>query len=373
MSAKPSLYEILGLSDKASPEQIQEAYETSRQALEQEPDSEDKRNRLAILRDVHNLLNDRRQRAGYDRRQRDRHQLDRRHATAAASPPARSRWPAFVLVAMLGAAYPAWRHFTATAPVVAQAQAPQSVAPLAAAKAEPAIAEDIAALLPPEPPAAPPTPTPQGTKAPPQVAPQQNPARPVAEAPHAKLLAKIADSTFAIAGGAGFGTGVAIEPDKLLTNCHVIAPNVLKGPMYAISAVSGARTLITEAAFLITEDACIVHAPGLKAKPAAMGNAAQLARGTPIFNIGFTEGRIIFSAGALLGVINRGGQPYLVSSNYCNHGVSGGPLVDAEGRLVGLTSGGPRDRSVCLSLTAETARQVLAQTPIAIDAFPPNE
>ena len=37
-----------------------------------------------------------------------------------------------------------------------------------------------------------------------------------------------------------------------------------------------------------------------------------------------------------------------------------------------LTSGGPADRSFCLSLTAETAREVLTQTPIAIDAFPPN-
>ena len=78
------------------------------------------------------------------------------------------------------------------------------------------------------------------------------------------------------------------------------------------------------------------------------------------------------SGGKLLGVINRHGQTYLVSSNYCDHGVSGGPLVDAEGRLVGLTSGGPRDRSFCLSLTTETARRVLDQTLIAIDAFPPN-
>jgi S1-C subfamily serine protease len=103
-----------------------------------------------------------------------------------------------------------------------------------------------------------------------------------------------------------------------------------------------------------------------------MGDAARLDRGTPIFNIGFADGRLIFSPGAMLGVINRGGQTYLVSSNYCDHGVSGGPLVDTEGRLVGLTSGGPRDRSFCLSLTAETARQVLTQTLIAIDAFPPN-
>ncbi|MDP3513394.1 MAG: trypsin-like peptidase domain-containing protein [Sulfuritalea sp.] len=370
MAAKPSLYELLGLSDKASPEDIRQAYEDRRRALEQEPDGEETRNQLAILSDAHSVLNDRRQRAGYDRRQRDRRQA------AAAPPPTRSHWPAIAMVVVLGAAYPVWRHFTAIAPT-APAQSPASVTPLAspvAATAEPDIAEDIAALLPvtPATPAAParealspPTPTAAAAQA-------QNPPRPVTEAPHAATLMKIADSTYLIIGGAGFGTGVAIDADRLLTNCHVIAPNVLKGPLFAVHAITGAKTRITEAAFLITEDACVAHAPGLNGQPAAMGEARQLAKGTPIFNIGFADGRLIFSAGRLLGTIMRGSQSYLVSSNHCDVGVSGGPLVDAEGRLVGLTSGGPADRSFCLSLTAETARQVLTQTPIAIDAFPPN-
>lgn len=363
MADKQSLYELLGLTDKASPEDIHNAHEALRQTLDAQPDSEEKHNRLAILQDAHDVLNDRRRRAGYDRRQRDRRQ------TAEPAPSARSRWPAFIMLLMLAAAYPAWRHFGAESPV-AQAPLPPAVAAPAAQAAEsPAISADIAALLPP-------APVREALSAPmpnaPVAATAPNLPRPATDAPHAATLMKIADSTFAIAGGAGFGTGVAVEPDKLLTNCHVIAPNVLKGPLYAISAVTGAKTLITAAAFLITEDACVVHAPGLNAKPAAMGDAAQLTRGTPIFNIGFANGRLIFSPGAMLGVINRGGQTYLVSSNYCDHGVSGGPLVDAEGRLMGLTSGGPKDRSFCLSLTAETARRVLAQTLIAIDAFPPN-
>ena len=368
VSEKQSLYELLGLSDKASPDDIQRAYAALRQALESEAESEEKHNRLAVLQDARDVLHDRRRRAGYDRRRRDR----RQEAGAGPLPaPARSPWPALALLLILGAAYPVWRHLTAEIPRAEMPATPVAAAPSVKMAEPPAISADIAALLPPAAaretapaltPTAPATPAAQA----------QNLPRPVAEAPHAATLTKIADSTFAVVGGAGMGTAVAIEGDKLLTNCHVIAPNVLKGPMYAVSAVTGARTLITEAAFLITEDACVVHAPGLNGKPAAMGDAGELPKGTPIFNIGFVDGRLIFSAGALLGVINRGSQAYLVSSNYCDQGVSGGPLVDAEGRLLGLTSGGPRDRSFCLSLTAETARKVLAQTLIAIDAFPPN-
>jgi hypothetical protein len=63
-----------------------------------------------------------------------------------------------------------------------------------------------------------------------------------------------------------------------------------------------------------------------------MGNTARLTRGHQIYNLGFAKGRLTFSPGTLLGVINRRGQNYLVSNNYCDNGVSGGPLVDARGR-----------------------------------------
>jgi len=362
MAGKQSLYELLGLTSKATPADIQEAFESCRRALEQEQDGEERRNRLAVLHHAYDVLSDRRLRADYDRRQRER-----RNATQIEAP-RRSFWPALVMLLMLGAAYPAWRHITTDKPVVAVPPPAASAPPSGDMAERPAISEDVAALLP----AAPASEVAPPSSAKPPAAAQQTLPRPVSEAPHAATLMKIADSTYLIIGGAGFGTGVAIEPDKLLTNCHVIAPNVLKGPMFAVNVVTREKTRITQAAFLITEDACVVHAPGLNGKPAPMGDAGQLSRGTPIFNIGFADGRLIFSPGTLLGVINRGGQTYLVSSNYCDHGVSGGPLVDAEGHLMGLTSGGPRDRSFCLSLTTETARKVLTQTLIAIDAFPPN-
>lgn len=370
MAEKQSLYELFGLNDKASPDDVQRAFAEHRAALDALPEGEDKHNRIAILIDARDVLLDRRQRAGYDRRQRDRRDGGRRAADATASGTGwRSVALGLLLVAGLG--YPAWRYLAPTPPAPAVAVAP---APTATTKAKPdddtgPLAADVAALLPLKsvaPPATLPPPA-----APASTAGQGEPAiRPLTDSPHATTVRTIGDSTYAIVGGAGFGTGVAIERDKLLTNCHVIAPNIHKGPLYAVSAVTGTRTVVTEAAFLVTEDACVVHAPGLNAKPMPMGNAAQLARGAPIYSLGFAAGKLGFSAGILLGVINRHGQNYLVSSNFCDQGISGGPLVDADGRLVGLTSGGPRDRSFCLSLTSETARRVLDQTLIAIDGFP---
>ena len=371
MSDKQSLYALLGLTDKASPEDINHAHAALRQALDAQPESEEKHNRIAILQDARDVLLDRRRRAGYDRRQRDRHEDERSQPAPRAPSPRRNRALLATLL-IAAAAYPAWRYLTTATPV-AQPPAASSAPPAQAVvedRGTETISADIATLLPP------PTPAAQAPDIAPAAGKTTAPPAPsqqlFANSSHSATLDKFSASTYLIVGGASLGTGVAIEGDKLLTNCHVIAPNVLKGPLYAINPATRQKTLIVAAAFLITEDACVAHAPGLDGKPIAMGNAAQLARGAPIYNIGFAQGRLIASGGKLLGVINRHGQTYLVSSNYCDHGVSGGPLVDGEGRLVGLTSGGPKDRSFCLSLTAETARRVLDQTLIAIDAFPPN-
>lgn len=370
MADKQSLYELLGLTDKASPEDIQRAFAEKRQALDSEPDSEEKHNRIAVLIDARDVLLDRRQRAGYDRRQRDRRQEGRRKADIEPSGPS---WHAVGLTVLLfaGLGYPAW-HYLTLPPAVEASPAKAQPATSMAKREAPAskdgdgadtLAADIAARLRPLASASSASPAPAS-------APPDQPTRPPAESPPANSVRGIAESTFAIVGGGGQGTGVAIDRDKLLTNCHVIAPNVHQGPLLAINAVTGMPTRITQAAFLVREDACVAHAPGLNAKPIQLGDATRLSPGTTIYSLGFAQGRLTFSTGTLLGVLQRSGQNYLVSTNYCDHGVSGGPLVDADGRLVGLTSGGTRDKKYCASLTAETARRVLDQTLIAIDGFP---
>lgn len=376
MPGKHSLYELFGLTDKASPEDIQSAFAQKRAVLDVLPDGEEKHNRIAILIDARDVLLDRRQRADYDRRQRDRRQEGRRQADVSASGPS---WQAVGLTLLLfvGLGYPAWHYLTQPVqqqipPTATPAPAPTSRA--AAPATDPgrdadALAADIASQLPPPPLPTKPTVAPREA-APGTPAPATAPQRSLAETLVAAAIGSIAVHTYAVIGGGGQGTGVAIDHDKLLTNCHVIAPNVHKGPLLAIHAASGKQTTITHAAFLVREDACVAHAPGLNAKPIAWGNANRLARGATIYSLGFAQGQPTFSAGTLVGVLNRSGQDYLISTNYCDFGVSGGPLVDGEGRLVGLTSGGTKDKRYCASLTAETARRVLDQTLIAIDGFP---
>jgi hypothetical protein len=306
MAEKQSLYELFGLSDKASPDDVQRAFAEHRAALDTLPEGEEKHNRIAILTDARDVLLDRRQRAGYDRRQRDRRTGGRRKTDATAQGPG-AKAVALALLLCAGLGYIAWHSFVAPPPppVAAVSPAPTPAASASTGGDAEPIAADVAALLPPKP-------ADSSAQLPPPSSPavaanQGDPAvRPLSDSPQANTVRTIGESTYAIVGGAGFGTGVAIERDKLLTNCHVIAPNVHKGPLYAISAVTGARTVITEAAFLITEDACVAHAPGLNAKPMPIGNGAPppaWRRCSTIYSVGFAAGPTwAFRPASLLGV-----------------------------------------------------------------------
>lgn len=360
--AKQTLYEILGVASDASAEDIQRAYELRRKALHELAEDDDRRNQLGFLDYAREVLSDTGRRAAYD------WQLRPLPLAPTRVPRRRSRWrgPIAGLFALVATLFLGWLFLP---PQPNPARSSSSAGPPAEPAAQPATTRDVPSLE--EAAAA------LGDFEPPQAAPPAVPQVPprrivITGSP---LMNRILLSTYAVVGSQGFGTGVAVEPDRLLTNCHVIAPNVLKGKIYAFSAVTGASVEITEAAFLVREDACVVHAPGLGAQPIALGDTSRLQRGARMHNVGFGDGNLVLAQGQYLGSLQRFGQYYMLSTNACIPGVSGGPLVDDEGRLIGLTSGGVRDsrgNNICASLTVETARLVLSERMMQIDAFPPN-
>lgn len=366
--AKQTLYDIIGVAADASAEDIQRAFEERREALSDLPDSEDQRNHRSFLDHARDVLGDPGRRATYD------WQLRARDIEPPTAPQRQPRWRglfagllALVATVLLARLFlPKTQSAAPTVPSAALAT--RHVTKPVIAEELPSLDDAAEALAGLDrggaPAAAAPAARPQG--------PQPSVLAVTAGSP---LMNRILQSTYAIVGSQGHGTGVAIEPDRLLTNCHVIAPNVLKGKIYAISAVTGASVEITEAAFLVKEDACVVHAPGLAGQPIALGDTSRLQRGARLHNVGFGGGNLTLAQGQYLGSLQRFGQYYMLSTNSCAPGVSGGPLVDDDGRLVGLTSGGARDsrgNNVCASLTVETARQVLSERMMQIDAFPPN-
>lgn len=192
------------------------------------------------------------------------------------------------------------------------------------------------------------------------------------DAADGELLKILVWSVYGIVGSRAMGTGIMIDNEKLLTNCHVLAPNVRQGKIFAVNAVTKEHAEITEVAFLEHEDACLVKAPGLHGQAVGIGSTALLSKGDTAHNIGYANGNLTASQGQFLGWMKKFGQSFIATSNYCDHGVSGGPLVDDEGRLIGLTTGGPADRSRCYSLTIETVAALRYYSAVPIGDFPDN-
>lgn len=375
--AKQSLYEVLGISKDAVLEEILLGYEAKKSAIALHPDAEERRNHLAFIEYAKEHLTDPRKRALYDRKLQEAAFIANLAEASTATPGVPGIATAsgsstllrlMLLAALSGGLLYAWKHYREQPPEPSAAPAQQ----LAQAPAQTVINNEVGEGLVFEPAAAPAPSTPTPSASAPEAATQKPTYEVKTTAADAELVKKLVYSVYAVVGNRAFGTGVMVDNERLLTNCHVIAGNARFGKMYAINAVTHEKAEITEVAYLDHQDACLIRVPGLAGQPVAINNFAQMTPYVKTHNIGFARGNLISSEGNFTGWAYRFGQKFLVSSNYCDHGVSGGPLVDDDGRLLGLTTGGPADRSYCLSVTVDTISALKFETSRPLSDFPDN-
>lgn len=185
-----------------------------------------------------------------------------------------------------------------------------------------------------------------------------------------RRLATIADEIAALHGhpttgidDESVGSGVIIGADGVIvTNYHVVA----RADRITVTLADGrefaARLVAADAA---TDLAVLgIDAQGLPA--AAWGDSDDLEVGEMVWAIGnpfgldrtLTYG--IVSAKGRLGVAGDPLQEFLQTDAAINPGNSGGPLVDVNGRVVGITTAiaAPDSRGIGFAIPSNTARQV---------------
>ena len=133
-------------------------------------------------------------------------------------------------------------------------------------------------------------------------------------------------------GTLSLGTGVAIAPGRVATNCHVTrnAANItmLRG---------GLRWRVVGQLADVAHDICLLHAPRLDATPAPVGKVSLLKLGQQVGAIGFEGGvGIQFRQGRVTALHRHDGSNVLRSSTPFTSGASGGGLFNNVGQLVGL-------------------------------------
>ncbi len=141
-----------------------------------------------------------------------------------------------------------------------------------------------------------------------------------------KIEALGADGTLSL------GTGVAIAPGRVATNCHVTRNaatiTMLRG---------GLRWRVVGQLADMTHDLCLLQAPHLDATPAPLGTVAALKLGQQVGAIGFEGGiGIQFRPGRVTALHRHDGSRVLRTSTPFTSGASGGGLFNTAGQLVGL-------------------------------------
>ena len=176
----------------------------------------------------------------------------------------------------------------------------------------------------------------------------------------AQLVAGLAPSLVRVdARGGRPATGIIWADNLVLTADHVIEADdniVVTGAPTTVKASLLGRDRTTDLALLRTE--------GLRGAPAPRGRSADLRTGHIVLALGGTIGEQQVTMGIVTGSSGefrswRGGQALSLIQTTAEllPGFSGGPLVDADGRVIGINSWN-FGRGLSRALPVETAERV---------------
>ena len=166
-----------------------------------------------------------------------------------------------------------------------------------------------------------------------------------------RLLPSVVQINVAGDGGAGSGTGIIISSDgQIITNNHVVEGAADGGSLTA-SFNDGSNAKAKILGRDAVTDLAVIKVDGKSGlQPAALGSSASLAVGQQVVAIGSPYGLDGTVTSGIISKLNRpvassdasGASqtvfPAIQTDAAINPGNSGGPLVDLQGRVIGINS-----------------------------------
>jgi S1-C subfamily serine protease len=186
-------------------------------------------------------------------------------------------------------------------------------------------------------------------------------------------VAKAAQGVVTIFAGDAWGSGILISADGyILTNHHVAAAGDRARIRWSDGTETSGEVLRSDK----RRDVALIRTTGRPTPLAIRHDAAQL--GEPVFAIGTPLEKTFqntVTRGVVSGVRNLEGQSFIQSDVAVDHGNSGGPLLDEQGRVIGITDWGYSPDGVSHNLNffipIDDALRVLALSPVpAVDPRP---
>ena len=155
-----------------------------------------------------------------------------------------------------------------------------------------------------------------------------------------EIFQEVSPSVFvveALGGNGGsldLGSGVAIAPNLLITNCHVVE----NGSSLRISRAheKWAARLVQA---LPNHDLCGLRPAQFGLQPVSIRSSSTLETGESVYAVGAPEGlELTFSEGVISALRETDGVHMVQTSAPTSPGSRGGGLFDTEGNLVGITT-----------------------------------
>ncbi len=135
------------------------------------------------------------------------------------------------------------------------------------------------------------------------------------------------------------GSGVVIANGYVLTAAHVTSAVSSNGLAREIAFEDGTTLSYTIEKSDVRADLALLKVPGLKVVPVAFGDSSILSSGDDVYVLGFSLGseKLVLTKGVISTPSQVvGGVAYIQTDATINPGNSGGPLVDAQGRFLGV-------------------------------------
>ncbi|MHB1415155.1 MAG: S1C family serine protease, partial [Chloroflexota bacterium] len=184
-----------------------------------------------------------------------------------------------------------------------------------------------------------------------------------------------------LAPPAGTGTGFIIDKrGYIVTANHVVEGATVYAAVLADGSVVSARLVGRDPVV----DVAVLKIPGGELPVAPLGRLASLREGDPLIALGYGPpntnqlsirlGRAVSLASRAVGQGNGARLTFLLSTVPLVPGYSGGPIVDAQGKVIGMDSavivarGSPAARegiSIAIETVLKVAQDLIARQPAA--------
>ena len=155
----------------------------------------------------------------------------------------------------------------------------------------------------------------------------------------------------------GQGSGFIVAKNRIVTNYHVLAGSTSASLIFGDGTISVVTAVVAGSA---PKDLVIVEAETGNRSPLPLGNELQLKVGESIYAIGAPKGLAAsLSSGLVSAFRQEEGQFLIQVTASIAPGSSGGPLLNSQGQVVGVTTSRLKDGNFGFAMGAGDVQHLL--------------